>query len=212
MVAIYYRILTTGLLALAIALPTVGSATSSVNTTDTFVFMRHAEKPAAGLGQLSCRGLNRALALPTVLEKRFGKPTALFAPNPGERFKDHGIAYNYIRPLATIEPSAIRLAMPVNTDFGVTQTAKLQAALIANLHHRTGTMTWIAWEHSKIPGIVRGLIEHYQGNPKLVPRWQDDDFDSVYIVTLQHDKKLTTVHFSIEKQGLNGQSEQCPNG
>ena len=53
-------------------------------TTDatTILIIRHGEKPAAGLGQLSCRGLNRSLALPEVLIRRYGAPTALYAPNP----------------------------------------------------------------------------------------------------------------------------------
>ena len=34
---------------------------------ETIVFVRHGEKPEAGLGQLNCQGLNRALALPSVI-------------------------------------------------------------------------------------------------------------------------------------------------
>ena len=45
------------------------------------VFLRHAEKPAAGLGQLSCQGLRRSLALPDVLLGRFGSPNAI-RPRP----------------------------------------------------------------------------------------------------------------------------------
>ncbi|HKN29694.1 MAG TPA: hypothetical protein VJY34_18125, partial [Roseiarcus sp.] len=41
---------------------------------ETIVFVRHGEKPAAGLGQLDCRGLNRSLELPAVINAMFGKP------------------------------------------------------------------------------------------------------------------------------------------
>ncbi|NNG64566.1 histidine phosphatase family protein, partial [Pseudomonas fragi] len=34
-----------------------------IDGVQTLVFMRHAEKPADGLGQLNCQGLNRAIAL-----------------------------------------------------------------------------------------------------------------------------------------------------
>src|SRR5580692_7372024 len=51
-------------------------------TLETIVCIRHGEKPPGGLGQLNCRGLNRALALPDVLLKKFGTPQFIFAPNP----------------------------------------------------------------------------------------------------------------------------------
>jgi hypothetical protein len=62
--------------------------------TETIVLVRHGEKPAEGLGQLNCQGLNRALALPVVIGKLFARPDA-----------------NYVRPLATIEPTAIAFAL-----------------------------------------------------------------------------------------------------
>lgn len=34
---------------------------------ENIIFIRHAEKPSDGLGQLSCKGLNRSLALPNVI-------------------------------------------------------------------------------------------------------------------------------------------------
>ncbi len=41
-------------------------ATAPAHAAETVIFLRHGEKPAAGLGQLSCKGLNRALALPRI--------------------------------------------------------------------------------------------------------------------------------------------------
>ncbi len=49
---------------------------------ETIVAIRHAEKPASSLGQLTCKGLNRALALPKVLIPRYGKPDRIYAPDP----------------------------------------------------------------------------------------------------------------------------------
>src|SRR5688572_30502853 len=68
----------------------------------TIVFFRHGEKPSAGYGQLTCQGLNRALALPDVLLAKFGRPAYLYAPNPTVQVPDNGILYYYVRPLATI--------------------------------------------------------------------------------------------------------------
>jgi hypothetical protein len=70
------------------------------------VFVRHGEKPRDGLGQLNCRGLNRALALPAFIAAQFGKPDAIFAPNPADQKNDNGKPYDYVRPLITIERSS----------------------------------------------------------------------------------------------------------
>src|SRR5580698_4120771 len=82
-------------------LPSSGASTQTV---ETIVCIRHGEKPPGGLGQLTCRGLNRALALPEVLLKKFGMPQFIFAPNPTQKADPGG--YYYVRPLATIEPTA----------------------------------------------------------------------------------------------------------
>ena len=99
----------------------------------TIVILRHGEKPAAGLGQLNCQGLNRALALPPLLLQRFGKPDRLFAPNPSIQKADHGVPYAYIRPLATIEPLAIQVGMPVDVSWAMTDTDGLAGKLLVSL-------------------------------------------------------------------------------
>src|ERR1700733_10981298 len=98
-----------------------GSPVPSGTAVETIVFLRHGEKPLKEIGQLNCQGLNRALALPHVLASKFGKPDYIFAPSASRDSKvGGGAGYNYLRPLATIEPTAIELDMPVNTDFGYT--------------------------------------------------------------------------------------------
>jgi len=81
-----------------------GSSARSDDATQTLVFIRHGEKPDEGLGQLSCQGLNRALALPPVIAKSFGRPDYIYAPDPSVSKKDAGELYDYVRPLATVEP------------------------------------------------------------------------------------------------------------
>jgi hypothetical protein len=49
-------------------------AQTSPASGETIVLIRHGEKPDSGLGQLTCKGLNRALALPALLIGRYGKP------------------------------------------------------------------------------------------------------------------------------------------
>src|SRR4051812_19913771 len=73
------------------------------------LIIRHGEKPAQGLGQLSCKGFNRSLALPNIIINRYGKSDAIIVPNPGVQKADKGVPYAYIRPLATVEPLAVLL-------------------------------------------------------------------------------------------------------
>ena len=108
-----------------------GPPTATAETTvQTLVCIRHGEKPKGGLGQLTCRGLNRALALPKVLLEKYGPPQFIFAPNPTE--KVDGGKYYYVRPLATIEPTAIRCGLPVNTEFGYRDIKGLEGELAKN--------------------------------------------------------------------------------
>ena|SRR5438445_9570671 len=57
---------------------------------ETLILLRHGEKPAARLGQLTCQGLNRALALPAILNARFGRADTIIAPDPAFRIHEGG--------------------------------------------------------------------------------------------------------------------------
>jgi len=175
---------------------------------ETIVFMRHGEKPPAGLGQLDCQGLNRALALPWVLISRYGKAEFVFAPNPTQEVEDHGKHYDYVRPLATIEPTAIALGRPVDTRFGFKDTGGLAHDLMEKRHH--DALVFVAWEHVKLVEAVRTLVAQGGGDPAIVPEWPDSDFDSLYILTFTRDGDRISVAFSHQQEGLNGRSTSCP--
>ncbi|MBV8662450.1 MAG: hypothetical protein JO107_05060, partial [Hyphomicrobiales bacterium] len=106
-----------------------GGPARSQGPVETIVFLRHGEKPALGLGQLDCRGLNRALALPKVIAAAFGKPDAIIAPDPADQKRDAGQSYDYVRPLATIEPTAVAFGLPVEARIGFADVDALQASL-----------------------------------------------------------------------------------
>jgi hypothetical protein len=171
---------------------------------ETIVFMRHGEKPDGGLGQLSCQGLQRSLALPVVLSKKFDRPMAIFAPNPGQLKHDGGKPYNYVRPLATIEPTAIALGMPVDTRFGFRDTTRLEAALVAPAL-RNATV-FVAWEHAVAEQVAKDLLRAKGADSSVVPHWDGGDFDSLYIVTIADDG---AVRFDLDRQGITP-SERCP--
>jgi hypothetical protein len=128
----------------------------------TIVFIRHGEKPDEGLGQLTCQGLNRALALPKVIHKMFGKPDAIFAPNPSSQKEDNGKSYYYVRPLATVEPTAIQFSLPVDTSLDYSDAAGLQSALESRLSNNSkNTFILVAWEHKVIHTVAKATtIKH----------------------------------------------------
>ncbi len=172
----------------------------------TYVIIRHGEKPPAGLGQLTCRGLNRALALPPVLLSKFGTPAALFAPNPAVKKPDRGVPFYYIRPLATIEPLAIRLGMPVDIGWEMTQVLPLADAL---LQKPEGTYV-IAWEHHLAVQLAQALLQQTGADAGQVPHWQDNDFDSIYVIHRTAAGAETKTSFHIDRQGLDNQPDACP--
>lgn len=175
---------------------------------ETIVIVRHGEKPALGLGQLSCQGLNRSLALPEVLLRRYGIPAALFAPNPAMKKKDHGVVYPYVRPLATIEPLAIRVGKPVNIDWGMRDVDALAAHLLAQTE---GTYV-VAWEHHYGEKLARVLLSALKSRAE-VPEWDNADFDSIYVIrirTLQGGGRHAD--FSRDAEGLDGLPDACSAG
>lgn len=174
----------------------------------TIVLLRHGEKPDAGLGQLNCQGLNRALALPRVLEAKYGKPEAIFAPNPAAQKKDHGTLYSYVRPLATIEPSAIYFGLPVNATIDFSKTDDLRNALLAPQYRRSLLM--VAWEHHMIEKLARQIVVEYGGDRASVPHWEGTDFDSIYLLHIVRDDSGTRINFSVDKEGLNDLPLSCP--
>ncbi len=182
-------------------------ATHDATHVETIVGIRHAElPPGENLGQLSCRGLNRAMALPKLLTGRYGTPHFIFAPNPA--MKGH-TAYSYVRPLMTLEPTAIWLAMPVNTQIGAVDIPLLQLVLTNRAYE--DSLIFIAWEHGFLDQFAKNLVKAYGGDPSTVPGWPGNDFDSIYVVRLTRRGDKTSVSFQHDHEDLtNRLSDTCP--
>ncbi|SAK78247.1 hypothetical protein AWB75_04645 [Caballeronia catudaia] len=183
-------------------------AYAASETTQTIVMVRHGEKPDEGLGQLSCQGLNRALALPRVIETKFGRPDAIFAPDPAKQKNDHGAKYDYVRPLATIEPTAIYFGLPVDASIGFKNVDKLADALLST-NFRSSVVV-VAWEHAIVEETARSIVKRYGGDAASVPKWASADFDSIYVVRITRRAGTSFVSFTVEQEGLNDQLSACP--
>lgn len=179
----------------------------SDENTETIICIRHGEKPQGGLGQLTCRGLNRALALPDVLLGKYGKPQYVFAPNPTEKV-DGKSGYYYVRPLITIEPTAIRCGLPVNTEFGYTEIKKLEREL-DDPQYKNATI-FIAWEHGLLDDFAKNLVKDNGGNPSRVPRWPGNDYDTIFVFKITRRMGASSVDFTIDHERLNNLSDTYP--
>ena len=152
------------------------STAQAVDGTQTLVFLRHAEKPGEGLGQLNCQGLNRALDLATLLPEKFGKADYVFAANPTREVEEgaNNDSYAYIRPLMTISPSAIKLGLPVNIDYGANDTRALANELLSNKYRNS--VVYTAWSHGYLPELINTVAGKALGDERVITEdWENSD-------------------------------------
>ena len=174
----------------------------------TIVFMRHGEKPSGGYGQLTCQGFNRSMALPSVLLAKFGTPKYLYAPNPAYKIPDSAGNFYYDRPLATLEPLAVKLTKDIWSKYAYSDITSLQNSLIRS--SKDNTTTFVAWEHIYLQKAVQNIMNKYGGGV-TVPPWASTDYDSLYIVRLTYRSDGTILAtFEQDREGLNGPPTSCP--
>lgn len=186
--------------------------TAPLAAQETIVALRHGEKPAAGLGQLNCEGLQRALALPRLLVARYGRPAAIFAPNPTTLVQDgkqSKALVPYVRPFVTIEPTAIALGMPVNLQFAYSEVDKLQAAVTAPEYAHA--VVFVAWEHGGLVRFARQMLKTFGLDPAQVPDWPESDYGRIYVFRIGDNHGHRSLDFKIEREGLSGKlTAACP--
>lgn len=166
------------------------------HSVQTLVFLRHGEKPDNDSGQLTGKGLNRALALADLLISRYGRADALYAAAPKQRKLGHSL-----RSLQTITPVAVRLSLPVHLEFHAKETKALRDALLGKEHHQH--TVFVVWEHDNLIKVVRDILKQTGGDYSDMPAWPRDDFDSLWVLSITRGKNETNIQFSQEKQGLN---------
>ncbi|AZD07688.1 hypothetical protein C4K26_2285 [Pseudomonas chlororaphis] len=197
--------------ALLLSLESSESRAQPVDGTQTLVFLRHAEKPAGGLGQLNCQGLNRAIDLASLLPEKFGKANYVFAANPTRNVEEGELdnSYSYIRPLMTISPSAIKLGLPVNIEFSANDTSELADELLHDRYHNS--IIYTAWSHGYLPELINKVAREAVGEKRTITDdWASNDFDSLYVLTLTWHNGKATLDSRSYKQGLDNGEENCP--
>jgi hypothetical protein len=151
------------------------------------VIIRHGEKPETG-DNLSCQGENRALALPAVLSKKFGKPDYTYVPA-----MNLSKSSTHARMFQTVTPFAVKQNLTVNSRYAEGDVASVAKDVLK----RTG-LVLLVWDHSQIPPLAKALGVNHP------PSWGDDDFDSIWIIT--HASGHASM--SVDTQGITP-SSQC---
>jgi hypothetical protein len=184
------------------------SVAGQAQAEQTIVFLRHGEKPSGGYGQFTCQGFNRSMALPAVLLAKFGTPTYLYAPNPAFKINDSAGSFYYDRPLATLEPLAVKLTKDIWSKYAYSDITALQKSIIKA--SRNNTTTFVAWEHLYLQRAVQNIMNQYGGGI-TVPAWPSTDYDSLYVVRLTYRSDGTILAtFQHDREGLDGQPTACP--
>jgi hypothetical protein len=157
------------------------------------VIIRHGEKPDSG-NNLSCAGLNRALALPVVLDTVTGKPDYTYVPtiNVGKKTSSD-------RMFQTITPFAVKKNLNINSNYKEDKTTDAANDVL----QKTG-MVLMVWEHSNIPPLAKAL-----GVPGKLS-WHGKDFDSIWIIDFVTTKKgLKFKSFSVKQENIIP-TDTCP--
>jgi hypothetical protein len=152
------------------------------------IFIRHGEKPEKG-GNLTCKGLNRALLLPAVIKNKFGIPDYTYVPTLKMADKT-----SHARMFETVVPLAVRYNLIINSKFD----EKDKSGIATEIKGEKGTIL-VVWEHSMIADIVHELGITSELN------WPGDDYNSIWIVTFNNGKPTLTK----DNEGVNP-SDECP--
>jgi hypothetical protein len=113
------------------------------------------------------------------------------------------------RPLATIEPLAIRLGMGVQTPCGFAESSQLEDELSDPRY--ANKLIFVTWEHLYARKAAVDLVKAFHGDASQIPQWPGRDYDSLYVVKIHRAADGTaTAGFSLEHEGLDGQSTTIP--
>jgi hypothetical protein len=84
-----------------------------------------------------------------------------------------GEPFDYVRPLATIEPTAIKFGLLVNASISVSDQTRLQTELERPEYHNA--LVVVAWEHKIIETIVQNFLSANGGDRTTFPSWHGDE-------------------------------------
>jgi hypothetical protein len=150
------------------------------------VIIRHADKWSEEPGNtLNPRGYLRAVKFSEYyLEKFKIVPDFIFAPNPNTKKSS-------LRPIQTVAPLAnnrecIAKEVYIDHEYTLGEERNLAKEILKNKKYNDKNIL-ICWEHTRIVGILNNL-----GFKENIT-WNQDNYDSVYVLSFAHGKLNTTM-------------------
>lgn len=143
--------------------------------------IRHGEKPKEG-DNLTCKGLNRSLQLPAVLKNKMGIPDYILVPSLSAKEKT-----KHARMFETVVPFAVKYNLSINSSHANEDYDDIAHDVLS----KKGIVLMV-WEHKALTGIIKAL------GVKQELHWADDDFDSMWIVTIANGQAT----LKLDKEGL----------
>ena len=174
------------------------------NVNETVYMIRHAEAhPILGWddGNFLAAGQWRALALPTFLGGKIN-PTEVYSIDPAQiypgSFTTAGNSnFSYVRPALTVAPYAIANNLPFYLVSDIQIFDPNSPKQTSDKFFTGGAFSnktiLLAWEHAHFPPIISALAATYFQVDKLpaVPDWPNEDYDTIWTVTLDGKGNLT---------------------
>jgi hypothetical protein len=173
---------------------------AGTNTNETLYIIRHAEAHPQGDfddGNYVGAGQWRALDLPFALQGKI-RPTQVYSVDPATPIQGTQTAsgvstWSYVRPSLTVEPYAIAYNLPFRLAEGFDwNSGQATSNYFFNGGGFSNSSVLLGWEHDRIPLTLNALISSYfpQGGAPAAPDWPENDYDSVWTVTLDGEGNL----------------------
>ena len=188
---------------------TLGSAgavlPAGINTNETLYLVRHAEahpKDYWSDNNYVGAGQWRALDLPNALLGKIS-PNQVWSGDISQFTQGTTTAsgehlWSGIAPALTVEPYAIANNLPYNLVSSFELSDPNWAQLISNFFFTGGRFSnqkvLVGWSYQQIQPTVQTLVSSYYPNttpPLTAPLWLDNDYDSLWTLTLDADGNLT---------------------
>src|SRR3984957_8415298 len=173
---------------------------AGTNSNETLYIIRHAEAHPQGDfddGNYVGAGQWRALDLPFALQGKI-HPTQVYSVDPGTPIQGTQTAsgvsvWSYVRPSLTVEPYAIAYNLPFRLAEGFDwDSGPATSNYFFNGGGFSNSSVLLGWEHDRVALTVNALISSYfpQGGGPAALTWPENDYDTVWTVTLDGEGNL----------------------
>jgi hypothetical protein len=165
--------------------PDVLLAAHTRKQVSTVVLIRHCDKDES-YSETHCtpKGVRRAAWLPSLFDgDRFEPPSYLYARKPEK-------PRNVMRSIETLEPMSRTFGLDIDVHYGEKDNEELAEDVKKHLTSEGPVV--VAWKHLRLPSLAKAFGMKEPGT------WEADDFDSMYVLTFDGDKLVSSKK---EKEG-----------